>query len=80
MATNLTLISAVACARYCFSFATKERSKVIYRDLDNYHAYSLSYYIYVVTEHYRSKNDFTELTVEVIAAYIFVMNLYTKSP
>ena len=47
--------------------ATKEVSKVINRDWVNYHACSLSYYIYVVLNLYISKNDFTKLSTKIIA-------------
>ena len=50
---------------------TKEGSKVINRDWVNYHACSLSYYIYVVPNLYISKNDFTKLSAKVISSIYF---------
>ena len=45
---------------------TQERSKVINRDWVNCHACSLSYssYIYVISNLYKSKNDFTKLSAK----------------
>ena len=54
-------------------------STIINLDWVNYHACSLSYYIYVVPKFYISENDFTTLSAKVIQAYIF-LNLYTKVP
>ena len=50
---------------------TKEGSKVINRDWVNYHACSLSYDIYVVSNLYISKNDFTKLSAKIIASIYF---------
>ena len=60
--------------------ANKERSKVINNDWVNYHACSLSYYIFVETNLYISKNVFTKLSTKIIASIYFFLNLYTKSP
>ena len=45
--------------------ATKEGSKVINRDWVNYHACSLSYYIYVVPNLYISKDNITKLKLKI---------------
>ena len=54
-----------------------EESKVIKHDWDNnYHACSLSYYIYDVPNVYKSKNDFTKLIAKIVTSICFSEFIY----
>ena len=56
--------------------ATKEGSKAINRDWVNYHACSVSYYIYVVSNLCISKNEFTKFSAKIIAGIYFSEFIY----